>query len=266
MIIIGFVHHSKTAPYLRDQYYLKQIGDKLQLTRLNYVKESGWECDEKEQRMCARDVNDNKLLRSLQRSKTAVFEYAYCNEWDYFFTGTISPDKFDRSNLAGFKKGLTQFFRDCRKRYNCPNLQYLIVPEKHADGVNWHVHGLLKGLPESEIQIINGKKSWARYGNKYGFNDLQVIRNHEAVSKYLTKYVTKSILDSRGVDTKEDNVYLVSRGLKRGEVIKKGAICGEIAQKPDFSNDFCDIWTFDISALEMVQSLYTISEEKTSVD
>lgn len=59
---------------------------------------------------------------------------------------------------------------------------------------------------------------------KFGWCDLEPIKNNEAVSKYLTKYITKTILDSesgRGVKESEKNIYYCSQGLNRSQVIKK---------------------------------------------
>ena len=44
-------------------------------------------------------VSDVKLSNNISRAKSKVFEYAYCNHWDYFITLTISPDKYDRYDL-----------------------------------------------------------------------------------------------------------------------------------------------------------------------
>ena len=59
-----------------------------------------------------------------------VLQYALCNPWDYFFTGTIDRTKFNRFDLATYQSRLSQFIRDKRKKYHS-QIQFLLVPEHH---------------------------------------------------------------------------------------------------------------------------------------
>ena len=43
--------------------------------------------------------NDKKLDNNFSRARNMVLQYALCNPWDYFFTGTIDRAKFDRFDL-----------------------------------------------------------------------------------------------------------------------------------------------------------------------
>ena len=76
---------------------------------------------------------DNKLDNNFSRARNMVLQYALCNSWDYFFTGTIDRAKFDRFNLDVYQSRLSQFMRDKRKKYQS-QIQYLLVPEQHKDG------------------------------------------------------------------------------------------------------------------------------------
>lgn len=242
-----------TAPYLNNQYYLKVVGDKVKLTRLYQVKESGWEdSDEPKKREI---VNETKQKRHLMRARETVFEYAYCNEWDWFFTGTIDGKKLDRSDLGEFEKKLTQMIRnERRKGYD---IQYVIIPELHGDMENWHCHGLIKGLPfECLTHYKDDKYNWDKYTAMFGFNSLEPIRNHEAVSKYLTKYITKTFNQNKGVSEVGKRLYLNSTGLQKGEIKRKGSIVGTIDQQPDFENEFCQIYNFTINDLDWLLKLY----------
>ena len=60
---------------------------------------------------------DNKLDNNFSRARNMVLQYALCNSWDYFFTGTIDRAKFDRFNLDVYQSRLSQFVRDKRKKY-----------------------------------------------------------------------------------------------------------------------------------------------------
>lgn len=135
--------------YEYDQTLLKVFGDgenkKIKLVRMNFLKNSGLEIDKK--LMCERGkINDSKINESILRSKSKIFELAFCNDWDWFFTGTINPNKQNRTDLELFHKQLTQWLRDYNKKYDL-DIKFLFVPEKHSDGKSWHVHGFLYGLP-----------------------------------------------------------------------------------------------------------------------
>ncbi len=39
---------------------------------------------------------EEKLANSISRSRQKVFEYAYCNDWDWFVTMTLDPKKYEQ--------------------------------------------------------------------------------------------------------------------------------------------------------------------------
>lgn len=135
--------------YKRDQTILKVYGygdnKKIKVVRMNWLRTAGVEDDE-EYISPKGSVHDFKLGENIRRAKNIIFEYAFCNPWDWFFTGTLDPKKYDRTNLDKFHKDLTQWFRDYGKQHNV-HIKFLLVPEKHSDGVSWHIHGFLYGLP-----------------------------------------------------------------------------------------------------------------------
>ena len=243
-------------PVVRNQWILKSYGSILRLVHLNQCFESGWECSEKQKHI----EHSGKLAESISRSRRVVWELAQCNEWDWFFTGTISPDKFDRSNWSGFRKVFTQWIRNERKRGS--NIEYVLVPELHADLDNWHVHGLIRGIFSEDLKLFKDSRyNWTRYEKKFGFCSLEPIRNHEAVSKYITKYISKSFEVGRGVREKEKNMYICSQGLKRAEVIKKGHIKEEaLSAHLVVKNEYCEVYEFDSTYLEHLLTLYTECE------
>lgn len=67
------------------------------------------------------------------------------------FTGTLDPQKYDRTNLDKFHKDLTQWLRDYGKQHKV-KIKFLLVPEQHSDGISWHIHGFLHGLPEEHLK------------------------------------------------------------------------------------------------------------------
>lgn len=250
----------KDRAYNYDQTLFKVFGEgkdkKIKLVRMNYLKTSGIELDDIE--YVRGTVNENKINESILRSKSKIFELAFCNPWDWFFTGTINPNKQDRTDLELFHKQLTQWLRDYNKKYKL-NIKFLFVPEKHKDGKSWHIHGFIYGLPvEHLVQFQVGDKmgkgladkvmqgdivyNWQAYFNRFGFCDLEPIRNHEAVSKYVTKYINKELANS--VTELNAHTYYHSRGLKFAELIKKGTMIWEDIA-PTYENDYCSVCWLD---------------------
>ncbi len=249
----------KELKYKQNQTILSVYGyddnKKIKVTTLKNLRTSGVE-DEKDKRntdnRCL--VNDCKLSENISRAKRNIFELAYCNPWDYFFTGTIDPKKYDRENLSLFYKDFTQYIRDLRKKFKT-DIKYLLIPELHKDGKSWHIHGLLFGLPSSLLvqfrigdnmgkslaeKVKNGDIvfNWLGYTKKFGFCDLEPIKNHEAVAKYITKYITKDL--AKSVTKLNSHLYYASKGLNRRIDIKKGTMCCDDIV-PDFTNEYCSI-------------------------
>lgn len=91
---------------------------------------------------------------------------------------------------------------------------------------------------------------WPVYSKKFGFCDLEPIRNHEAVSKYITKYINKNLYSS--VTALNAHQYYHSRGLQEAVVIKKGTMSANIV--PTYKNDYCSVAWLDYSD-ELLQAL-----------
>lgn len=252
----------KDRAYNYDQTLLKVFGSgenkKIKLVRMNYLKTSGIELDDIE--YVRGQVNDNKINESILRSKSKIFELAFCNPWDWFFTGTINPNKQDRTDLELFHKQLTQWLRNYN-RLNNLNLKFLFVPEKHKDGNSWHIHGFIYGLPvehlkQFQVGDVMGKGladkvqkgdivyNWLAYFNRFGFCDLEPIRNQEAVSKYVTKYINKELANS--VTELNAHTYYHSRGLKFAELKKRGTMNWD-SIAPTYENDYCSVVWLDYS-------------------
>lgn len=170
--------------------------------------------------------HDEKLSQSVSRARSMVLQYALCNEWDYFFTGTIDKSKFDRFNLDLFYSSLSQWIRDMRKKYGS-RIQFLFIPEQHKDGA-WHIHGLLSGIPRDRLSEFpdlpfpafqrlrsGGFLNWPDYAAKFGFCSLGLIRDPVAVSFYIIKYICKD-LDGRSMEWGR-HLYFHSRPLRKAE-------------------------------------------------
>lgn len=195
--------------------------------------------------------HDEKLKESLVRSRTTIFEIAMCNDFDIFATFTISPEKYDRYHLK-------EYYRDFAKYINNLNYQrgwsikYLLVPEMHKDGA-WHIHGMLKGLPRSQLRLFHLEEklpkyirdkleegqevfNWVGYAQRFGFCDLEYVRDNEAACKYIVKYITEDL--SRTITDAHAKVYYCSQKLQRPVIVASGEF-DEIIALPDFQNCYC---------------------------
>lgn len=132
---------------------------------------------------------------SLSRTKNVIYNIARSNEWKWFITLTLSPDKVDRSSYDEVVKRLQKFCNNLQQRH-CPHLKYLIVPELHLDKINYHFHGLLADCDELQF-VFSGKfdKKGRPVFNipqwTYGFTTATLVGDTSRASSYITKYVTK---------------------------------------------------------------------------
>ena len=233
------------SKYLYNYYNIKKYNDcYYRLTVFKVAKKNpGFEFEKVELKYKSEKKNDGELDNNISRARSKLFEYALCNDFEYFVTLTLDKTKMDRYNLEEFIKKFGQFIRDYRKKYGV-NIQYLLVPEKHKDGA-WHMHGLMKGIPPEHLTLNNnGYKEWKAYSDRFGYISIDEIRNKEAVSKYITKYISKSFYGG-GVTDKNKKMYYASRGLKKAERIKEGILSGRksipIPDENMFENDFVKI-------------------------
>ena len=227
---------------------IKKYGDKYKVTICNI---DVWQKDTEyiENGLKKENEEIGKLKNNISRAKNKVFEYAKCNEWDYFFTGTLDKRKQDRYDLQGYIRDLGQLIRDERKRTGA-EIRYMLIPEQHKNGA-WHMHGYFYGIPQSDVvQNEYGYYSWERYAERFGYCSLDRIKDKDRCDNYITKYISK---DMGGLAIeKNKKLYYVSRGLNTAEVIHQ-AYTSEKINKPDFENDFVSIKWLD--TLGEVQAL-----------
>ena len=181
-----------------------------------------------------KQTHEEKLKASLSRSKTNVLELAYCNNWDMFVTITFDKEKVNnRYNVQETLHNMRVWFNNYKKR-KCPDLKYLLIPELHKDGAV-HVHGLVSGIDMADFKLFssyseeeiirndwkrladNGYYNWLSVEKKFGRNSSGIIKSNEAVSYYVTKYISKDMVSA--VTERNLNTYYASKGLKRAEKV-----------------------------------------------
>lgn len=268
--------------YISNCSILKQYSiNKYKLVTLkNPVRVAGYEEEKsvlyegkKEEKKNNRNVNDEKLENNIIRAKSKVLEYALCNEFEYFVTLTLDSKKIDRSDVNNYIKKLGQYIRNMKKSTG-QEIQYVLIPEKHADGENWHMHGLMKGLEDlrkyeetenipqrMKDKIIKYREEnlylyeWVGYSKRFGFNCIEPIRNKDACAKYITKYISKNLDNDKGVTEKNKKKYYCSRGLKKAKNIKKGVIPTEKIIY-DYENEYCKIKWLNICQADDIEKLF----------
>lgn len=205
----------------------------------------------------ARPVEE-RLASSLSRTRSRILELALCNEFTFFCTFTQDEKKVgSRFDLATFRKDLAQFIRN-QNRGREEKIQYLLIPERHKNGA-WHFHGLFLGLEIgkdlSEFTLADriphrlrkclksGQKvyNWSKIAKKFGFFTATEIKSHSAVSRYITKYVTKEVA-IQGLEEGR-HLFFASQGLKGRETVIKNGVGedGELVRCPFSDNE----WTFE---------------------
>lgn len=197
--------------------------------------------------------NGAKLEESISRTRSTIFELAICNEWEWFVTLTLNPEYHDRKDLKSYKTKLSTWIKN-HNRIHGTSIKYLLIPEQHADRQSWHMHGLMMGLPETELQeftmqeklpikmiieLAKGNQlyNWPAYEKTFGYISISKIRDVENVSKYVTKYITKDLIKTKiGLN---DHLYYCSQGLKRAEIIYRGPLTQELDE--DYSNEYIKV-------------------------
>lgn len=210
------------------------------------------------------EKNDVKIDPAYSRARRMVLEYALSNPWDYFITLTLDKNKLNRDDLRRYNKLLSQFMRDCRKKYGS-DIRFLLIPEMHKDGA-WHMHGLVSGIPESRLSSFipgihpqklcnRGFKNWDDYAAKFGYCSLSPIKDKFGVSLYIVKYISKDVSDRAG--DLGGHLYFASHGLNRAQKVAEViGNCSELNALLTDHYQFCDVglskpsdgldWTFPL--------------------
>lgn len=225
--------YENTHKFEYDITTVRSFNGRLKLVRHNALRTKGIE--DVDQHTRKGSVSDVKSDNNISRAKNRVFELALCNPWNIFLTFTLDPKKYNRNDLGKFRKDLSQFVRDYNKKYGIA-IKYLLIPEEHKKG-GWHMHGFLMGLPDEHLRLFTLSEKlpkyireklksgqavyeWEPYRKKFGFCDLEVVKDQFAVSAYVTKYITKDL--DRTVRESGAHLYYCSQGLSRSVVIFRG--------------------------------------------
>lgn len=178
--------------------------------------------------------NEKKLENNISRAKSNIFNIVSYNKFEFFYTQTISS-LYARSDLKRLISKFNEITRNLRKKFPEEDFYYLVIPEYHSDKQNWHLHGFLsKGYGLDSYVNDNGFLSVSCL-DKIGWNSISPIKNYQACSKYITKYITKeSALDI----TKGDRLFYCSQKLNRSCIVNDLVMTQIAPIHFDFKNEY----------------------------
>lgn len=192
--------------------------------------------------------NETNLERSIRRTRKAIKDYTFCNDFNLFVTLTM---KEDRQNPEHSKEKLSNWFHNQRSRKG--PFKYLVVPEFHKDQQSLHFHCLFQDY-KGEVKrsynngrpVTKGRRSIYEIPSyTLGFNNVQYINpdieSKTRVSFYIQKYITKEMPIFFG-----KNRYWASKSLNKPIFEDNPEPWYKIA-KPDreYENEFGRILEFD---------------------
>ena len=155
---------------------------------------AGWESDDAP-KPSAREAGKKSVgddaLRSMRRARANLRRLALANDFEYFVTLTLSPERIDRYDGGAIVKSLSQCCDNMVRRH-C--LRYVLVPEQHKDGA-FHFHGFFAG---DGLQAVDSGIQWdgrAVYNLpqwRLGFSTAQrLYGDYHAAVGYCCKYIGK---------------------------------------------------------------------------
>lgn len=200
--------------------------------------------------------HDTKLDESLSRTRRIVRDLLFSNYFDLFCTFTFNQEKVDRFNYKECQQKITKFFDNYKQRYS-PNFKYVLVPEFHKNGAI-HFHGMVRGIRKEDLDVpeyifkrnrltgelflgLNIRKyvHWKSY--KLGFFSCSRIKNHTACALYVSKYITKDLMQlPKGV-----RAVMASKGLLRPDLAFDEDDIPCLLDDMDFKNEF--VWVSDLN-------------------
>lgn len=164
---------------------------------------------------------DKSSLFSVNRSKRNLYHIARSNKWDFFITLTFNRQDTDASNYDEVSKKVRNWLNNIKKRAS-PDFKYLVVPELHKDGINYHFHGLIANIGNLDIsdsgkidksgKVIYNLPMWG-----WGFSNATKIESNERVTNYLGKYITKDLMNR----LKNKKRYYVSQNVSLAPVYEE---------------------------------------------
>lgn len=166
-----------------------------------------------------KEEKEKQKVQQAFRIKRKIKNYCLSNNFDLFWTLTFNDNEVNAFDYIVARKTLQSWLKYQREKYG--KFDYIFVPELHKSG-RIHFHGLTKNIspplieatnPKTEQKIKkNGKQIYNAENWKKGFSTVSKIDNNAKTASYITKYITKELLEMPTGYYQPH--YFVSRGLK----------------------------------------------------
>ena len=171
--------------YSKEIHVSDSVSEKIQEARQHTLETSDY------------STTDPDLLIYQSKSRTIqnIYNIARSNIWDYFVTFTFNSARVNRQSYEDCYQAVKKYCDYIRKFY-CPDLKYMLIPELHSDGVSWHFHGLFSNCLELPLEVAKNKNNEPLVDKKgrfiynapsyiYGFSTLTRIDDNFAVISFL---------------------------------------------------------------------------------
>jgi len=236
----------KVKSYNNGDYKVIEYRNERLKTVQKLSKNNGRNMDLSDEEKELRLVESRK--QNLYKTKNKLRDYARNNHFDKFWTLTFDPKICGTSDSLRFEE-MRKWLKKMTRKYGTFN--YLAVPERHKRGqIHWHMMtGYFEpqlvdsGKVYKEVPIYNCPE-WG-----YGFTNVQRVRSKRKISNYVSKYITKDLMESPARRNKKK--YWRSQSL---ELPQTFAIDYEIIHKrePDFESEVCRIYELDKEEYEKI--------------
>lgn len=191
--------------------------------------------------------------------KNKIKDLVLNNHFDMFWTLTFDPKKCDEATEDEYRfEEMRKWLNKMRTRHNRKSdkpFMYIAIPERHKSGlIHWHmVTGNLKPNLVDSGKTYKQQKIYNCIDWEHGFSNVQMMRSKSKISNYVTKYITKDLLNTPA--RKNKRKYWSSNNLTLPTVY--GASDDSVMNflrdehdkvvKPNYSNDVCDIWVLHVN-------------------
>ena len=171
------------------------------------------------------EEKEYQRYKNLYKTKQNITDLAYENSldtpWEYFVTLTFDDNKVNARDYERVVTALSKW-TDNMKHQNS-DMRYILAPELHPTSGRVHFHGIFKNVPNWDLvparnlcgKLIkkNGIQIYNLINYKYGYTQVSKIQNQEAVSVYISKYITKDL-----IDLAYKKRFWCSKGLRRPQL------------------------------------------------
>jgi len=231
----------KVYEYKNDRLKINFGGSK---TNHFLFSDNEYKMTEKEKELALIESRKNYLWKV----KNKLRDYARNNNFDMFWTLTFDNNKVADVDDYRFEE-MNRWLRKMRDMYG--KFRYIAIPERHKSGaIHWH---MVTG--DFRPNLVDSGKSFKNtpvfncLDWQYGFSNVQKVRSKIKVANYISKYITKDLVNSPVRKGKKK--YWTSQNLslpvvEYGDEKIKNIDLGE----PCYENDVLKIYEIPISEIE----------------